>query len=29
MIVDKYGAKQGLPVGLRSIGTAFIKDIRN
>jgi putative transposase len=29
MIVDKYGAKEGLPVALRSSGTAFRKDIRN
>ncbi len=26
MIVDKYGAKQGLPVALRSSGTAFKND---
>ena len=26
MIVDKYGAKEGLPVALRSSGTAFRKD---
>jgi putative transposase len=26
MIVDKYGAKQGLPVALCSSGTAFRKD---
>jgi hypothetical protein len=29
MIVDKYGAKEGLPVALRSSGTALRKDIRN
>ena len=29
MIVDKYGAKEGLAVALRSSGTAFRKDIRN
>jgi putative transposase len=26
MIVDKYGAKQGLPVAHRSSGTAFKND---
>jgi putative transposase len=26
MIVDKYGAKEGLPVALRCSGTAFRKD---
>ena len=26
MIVDKYGTKKGLPVALRSSGTAFRKD---
>ena len=26
MIVDKYGAKQGLPVALRSSGTPFKND---
>ena len=26
MIVDKYGAKEGLPVALRSSGTALRKD---
>ena len=26
MIVDKYGAKEGLPVALCSSGTAFRKD---
>jgi putative transposase len=26
MIVDKYGAKEGLPVALRSSGTAFKND---
>ena len=26
LIVDKYGAKEGLPVALRSSGTAFTKD---
>jgi putative transposase len=26
MIVEKYGAKEGLPVALRSSGTAFRKE---
>jgi hypothetical protein len=26
MILDKYGAKQGLPIALCSCGTAFRKD---